>query len=63
MKTLYETAYAPDKDLTFIMKCTYAGDNLTEMECIGFYHGEPNSMDTAYFTKYASLKATYAQEI
>ena len=40
--THYETNYSEEADRTFIMKCTYRGQNLIREECVGFYSGEPN---------------------
>lgn len=43
------TAYAPANDMTFIMKDTYNGEEITRTEVIGWYYGEPNDEATEQF--------------
>lgn len=38
----YETNYSAEADRTFIMKCTYKGNDCIREECVGFYAGEPD---------------------
>ena len=38
----YETNYSEEADRTFIMKCTYKGNDCIREECVGFYSGEPD---------------------
>ena len=51
------TTYAPDTDITFIMKEAH-DRNCETLECIGWYHGEPNEDDTNTYS-YGNMKATY----
>ena len=51
------TTYAPDTDITFIMKEAH-DRNCETLECIGWYHGEPNEIDTETYS-YGNMKATY----
>lgn len=51
------TTYAPDTDITFIMKDTYEGEDVVATEVVGFYYGEPNETDTKEFI--GSLKAEF----
>ena len=52
------TTYAPETDMTFIMKDTFntTGDIL-ETQVVGWYYGEPNEEDTRGF--YGWLAARY----
>lgn len=52
------TVYAPDDDMTFIMKYTLTknGEPLSA-ECVGWYHGEPDEEDTERYI--GKLKAEY----
>jgi len=51
------TTYAPETDMTFIMKDIAEENILVSTECIGWYHGQP---EEALTTVYAgSLKAEY----
>lgn len=45
----FVTNYSKEADRTFIMKCTYKGDDCIREECVGFYAGEPNEEDTKHF--------------
>ena len=45
----FETNYSREADRTFIMKCTYKGDDCVREECVGFYSGEPNEENTKHF--------------
>ncbi len=57
--TEIETTYAPDTDITFIMEATYNGGELVKYECVGWYSGEPNEEDTAFYSKERRLAAIY----
>lgn len=37
-----EQNYCPEADLTYIMKCKYLDGEIKEMECVGWYCGEPD---------------------
>lgn len=45
------TAYAPDADITFIMRDTFnlVGDDLESTAVIGFYYGKPDEETTNEF--------------
>lgn len=45
------TAYAPDADITFIMRDTFnlVGDELESTAVVGFYYGEPDEQTTREF--------------
>lgn len=63
MFTKIYTTYAPDTDITFIMKDTYeytrdkTNTFLASTEVIGFYFGEPDESNTAEYT--GKLKAEF----
>lgn len=40
------TAYARDKDITFILEESYSGNELTATECIRWHYGCPTEEDT-----------------
>ena len=42
MKTLRYTAYAPDKDITFVMEYVLDGNVTISAEVLGFYFGKPD---------------------
>lgn len=65
-ETVY-TTYAPDTDITFIMKDTekFASDPtriVRTTECIGWYHGEPDE-DLTKLCANGNMKATYEDPI
>lgn len=50
--------YAPEGDMTFIMKETWTEDGeLVSTECVGWYYGEPSDEDNLAFI--GKLKAMY----
>lgn len=51
------TAYAPNTDMTFIMKDVYKDNEAIETEVIGWYYGAPNENFTIAFI--GKLKADY----
>ena len=46
MKKELITAYAKDKDMTFILEESYNGNELATTECIRWHYGEPLEEDT-----------------
>lgn len=56
-KTEIITTYAPDTDITFILRETYEGEEFVSTEVVGFYYGEPNDYSTSEFI--GKLKAEY----
>lgn len=57
MVEIYE-AYAPDNDMTFVMKDELAENGqVIATECIGWYYGRPNKEDTDFF--YGKLRAEF----
>lgn len=54
----FETNYSREANRTFIMKCTYKGDDCIREECVGFYAGEPSEGNTKYFCN-GNLVAEY----
>ena len=66
-KIIYEPTYAPDTDITFIMKYVerVSDDALLEMSVLTFYCGEPDEETTDFYIKDAlsdpenATKATY----
>ena len=54
-----ETNYCESADITYIMKTTYDGDQVTSIECIGWYFGQPNDNSTDFYGSNGRLKATY----
>lgn len=58
MKERIETYYTAAADTTFIMKeVTDEKGNPISTECVGWYYGEPNEEDTAFYI--GKLKAEY----
>ena len=59
MKTEIITTYAPDTDITFILKetCDENGDPIST-EVVGFYYGQPDEKSTDYFI--GKLKAEFS---
>lgn len=55
--TEYVTNYCSFSDMTYIMKIEYIGNFMATQECVGWYHGEPNDIDTKTFN--GKLKAEY----
>ena len=55
--TEYVTNYCSDSDMTYIMKIEYIGNFMATQECVGWYHGEPNDIDTKNFN--GKLKAEH----
>lgn len=55
--TEYVTNYCCDADITYIMKIEYIGNFMYTQECVGWYHGEPNDIDTKTFN--GKLKSEY----
>lgn len=55
--TEYVTNYYSVDDITYIMKIEYIGNFMVTQECVGWYHGEPNDIDTKTFN--GKLKAEY----
>ena len=51
------TVYAPNDDMTFIMRDTNDGDEPISTEVVGWYYGEPNKENTEFFV--GKLKAEY----
>lgn len=51
------TTYAPEADMTFIMRDVYDGDRLSSTECIGWHYGEPEKDITARYI--GKIKAEY----
>lgn len=52
------TTYAPDTDITFIMRDEYShSENLISTECLGWYHGEADDELTQNYI--GKLKAEY----
>lgn len=52
------TEYSASGDKTFILEEVYDKDgNIISIECVGFYYGEPNEIDTNSY--YGKLKAEY----
>ena len=47
-----EEHYCPTSDITYLMKCTYIGEDIKRMDVIAFYSGEPNKEDTEWYTEY-----------
>ena len=45
-KSEIETIYAVDKNITFIMEYYYEDDKVVDIQCVGFYFGEPNEEKT-----------------
>lgn len=45
-KSEIETVYAVDKNITFIMEYYYEDDKVVDIQCVGFYFGEPNEEKT-----------------
>ena len=54
-----ETNYAPSADITYIMEATYRDGELTKLECVSWYSGEPDKANTEYFNKDRRLAAVY----
>lgn len=54
-----ETNYCESADMTYIMKTTYDGNQVTSIECIGWYCGEPNDNATEFYGSKGCLKAIY----
>ena len=53
-----EQNYSPAGDITYIMQATYVNDELKELECVGWYSGEP--MEYEYYKNYIGRnKAVY----
>lgn len=52
------TAYAPENDMTFILKDTMLDGEPIATEVIGFYYGEPDDELTAQFS--GCLNAQYS---
>jgi hypothetical protein len=48
--------YCKDYDTTFIMEATFEGGMQKSIECVGWYHGEPNDADNKEFAR-AGMKA------
>lgn len=58
MKKEIYGVYSNEADMTFILEDVYDDDGeILSTECVGFYHGEPNDEDNAYFT--GKLKAEF----
>lgn len=55
------TAYAPNCDMTFIMRDVYDGETPKSTEVVGWYYGEPNDEATECFI--GKLKAKYTKEV
>lgn len=51
------TTYAPEADMTFIMRDIYDGDKLRSTECIGWHYGRPEKEITTQYV--GKLKAEY----
>lgn len=52
------TTYSASDDMTFILEEVYDKDgNPVSTECVGFYYGEPNEIDTNSY--YGKLRADY----
>ena len=51
------TTYAPDTDMTFILRESYSGEELVSTEVVGFYYGEPDDNLTQYYI--GNLKAVF----
>lgn len=51
------TTYAPETDMTFILRDIIKGNDLKSIECIGWYYGKPNEKDTEQFI--GSMEAEY----
>lgn len=56
MKEVIYTTYAPDTDITFIMK-EITNNNIITVEVIGFYYGEEDQVNTELYIN--NLKATF----
>ena len=53
-----DTVYSLSGDMTFILEEVYDKDgNIISTECVGFYYGEPNEVDTNSY--YGKLRAEY----
>ena len=61
MKEKIYTTYAPDTDITFIMKETEVNRTTKTVEVIGFYYGEPDGVNTKQYIN--NLKATFENEL
>ena len=46
---IYEECYAPEQDITFIMKWSREGESGSKGEVTGFYHGKPDESATKQF--------------
>lgn len=59
MKSIIETAYSVENDMTFIMEWKYRTlpEEIESCECIGFYFGKPNEKDTEIYKH--KLKAEF----
>ena len=51
------TTYAPEADMTFIMRDVYDGDQLISTECVGWHYGRPDKILTSEYV--GKLKAEY----
>lgn len=57
MRTEIVTTYAPDTDMTFILRETLQGEEFVSTEVVGFYYGEPREdLTNKYIGK---VKAEY----
>jgi hypothetical protein len=51
--------YCESENITFLMKNDYCNDELIKSQVISFYIGEPDEIDTKYYTENPGVIAEY----